>query len=59
MQPRAPARFLKRAGKKGIGTARFFLPPPFSTLEFALPGFSVLGGKNVSLLTQITKIVKR
>jgi len=40
----APARFLKRVGKKGIGTTApifFYFTPP--TFEFAHPEFIVLG----------------
>jgi len=42
----APARFLKRVGKNGIGATAalfFYFAPP--TFEFAHPEFSVLGGQ--------------
>jgi len=46
VRPGAPARFLKKVGKKGIGAAAavfFYFAPP--TFEFAHPEFSVLGGQ--------------
>jgi len=43
----APARFLNRVGKKGIGaTAPIFVYLSPTTFEFAHPGFSVLGGQH-------------
>jgi len=42
----APARFLKRVGKKSIGATApisFYFAPP--TFEFAHPEFIVLGGQ--------------
>jgi len=45
-QPWAPALFLKRVGKKGIGEiALFFLLCPPPTFEFTHPEFSVLSGQ--------------
>jgi len=60
----APARFLKRVGKKGIGAAVpilfYFAPPPPPQLIFesSLPtlGVVLMGGQNSSLPTQITNV---